>query len=558
MSLSVEDVLDLPIMKLAKVKAGKEHLKEKVVEWISVIEMPVENFVRKNEFVLSTCIGCEEDPESLEQFALDVIQSGASVLAIATGRYVYVIPDRVIQLAKKEGIIIIEVPWEIRFGDIMQAVMHRITLDRQGERQQGESVRQQLINCVLQDKGLSEIAHSLYRHIKIPIAIADHKKTIRANRYMKKDLLQIYSNDTETQLHLIPNTTIPFHEHPLYYHLEQYAIKEEDFYQLPILNNHKTQGWLLFQPTNKEQLTWFVMNVLEHALTACALYFVKENAIELTEIRLKDNFVLNLARHQTEIDDQLQSKAKLLGYELKCNYICLVGETTIEDIPSIQDDISESSSLQSLNYYIQKEITYAGQLFNRRTMTTFDLGRVIIYVETDNELAAYTEIAHQFLDTIERRLSELLTGVEFSWGIAVQRESDYPFYDSYKEAKTALEIGLRQNRKGERTFFEDTKINRLLMVISKNAELTDIVNETLQPLLDYDQKRQTDLIYTFMVYNKFKGNVSQTARTLNLHRQSLLHRLRKIESLTDLSLVKSDDTFLLELSTRLWMLNQMT
>ncbi|MFB4166322.1 helix-turn-helix domain-containing protein, partial [Alteribacillus sp. JSM 102045] len=40
-----------------------------------------------------------------------------------------------------------------------------------------------------------------------------------------------------------------------------------------------------------------------------------------------------------------------------------------------------------------------------------------------------------------------------------------------------------------------------------------------------------------------RGNVSQTARELNLHRQSLLYRLRKIETLTGCNLVNSDDTF---------------
>ncbi|WP_369405119.1 helix-turn-helix domain-containing protein [Piscibacillus salipiscarius] len=55
---------------------------------------------------------------------------------------------------------------------------------------------------------------------------------------------------------------------------------------------------------------------------------------------------------------------------------------------------------------------------------------------------------------------------------------------------------------------------------------------------------------------KYKGNVSQTARALNLHRQSLLYRLRNIEKLTKLSLVDADDSFLLEFSVRLWMLNQ--
>lgn len=59
-----------------------------------------------------------------------------------------------------------------------------------------------------------------------------------------------------------------------------------------------------------------------------------------------------------------------------------------------------------------------------------------------------------------------------------------------------------------------------------------------------------------MVYNKYNSNVSQTSRALNLHRQSLLHRLRNIEQLTGLSLLDADDLFLLELSVRLWLLKK--
>lgn len=80
--------------------------------------------------------------------------------------------------------------------------------------------------------------------------------------------------------------------------------------------------------------------------------------------------------------------------------------------------------------------------------------------------------------------------------------------------------------------------------------MKDIILSTIQPLVEYDQQRQMDLIGTFSAYNHYQGNVSQTARALNLHRQSLLYRLRKIESLTGLSLVDPDDLFLLELCVR--------
>ncbi len=546
-------------METAKVKTGKELLGEKWVEWISVIEVPVENFVRKNEYVLSTGIGCEDDPVLLEQFVKDVIDSGASVLAFATGRYIYHIPDRVLQVAKNHQFVIIDIPWEVRFGDILETVLQEIHADRQEERQQAEEIRQELINCVLQNKELQDIAKILYNHIKIPIAITDNLNTIRANEKFNEKTLNVFIMNKSGIRQLIPQSEVLNSEHPLYHHMDEYMIEQQMCFQLTIVNNHKKQGSLLINPEDRHQLSWYVMNVLEHALTACALYFLKENAIEMTEIRLKDNFILNLAKHHNEVNDQLIAKAQLLGYDLSRPYLCIAGEISINETkaqktPTEEKDMQPRSSLQSMNYYLQKEITNAGKVLHRRTMATFDEGEVIIYVEADHH--PYMETANQFLDLIERRVNELLPDIELSWGIATHKDGHFVFYESYEEARTALDIGRKNHGTGERTFFSDTKMNRLLMALSHKKEISEIVKDTLEPLLEYDKKRQTDLIYTFMVYNKYKGNVSQTARALNLHRQSLLHRLRNIESLTGLSLVDSDDLFLLDLSVRLWMLKK--
>ncbi|WP_264183973.1 PucR family transcriptional regulator [Bacillus shivajii] len=546
-------------METAKIKSGHEMLDEKRVEWISVIEVPVENFVRKNEFVLSTGIGCEDDPILLEQFVKDVIDSGASVLAFATGRYIYDIPERVIQVASLHNFIIMDIPWEVRFGDILEDVLHEIHADRQEERQQAEGVRQQLINCVLQDKGIQDIANTLYKHIKVPVAITDHNNSIRANYKFDQRILKILNLDEPGKRQLIPQSEVLNTEHPLYHHMDEFMVENNMCFQLTITNNHHKQGYLFINPKDRQQLTWYVMNVLEHGLTACALYFLKENAIEMTEIRLKDNFILNLAKHHTEVNNQLLSKAQLLGYDLTRPYLCMVGEIRVSEqsFKSSKQQVKDNppeSSLQSMNYYLQKEITNAGKVLHRRTMTTFDDGEVIIYVEADQH--PYMETANQFLDLIERRINELLPKLKMSWGIATHKDGHYSFYESYEEARTALDIGLKHKGKGERTFFTDTKMNRLLMALSHEEEIARIVKDTLEPLLEYDKKRQTDLIYTIMIYNKYKGNVSQTARALNLHRQSLLHRLRNIESLTGLSLVDSDDLFLLELSVRLWMLKK--
>lgn len=558
MALTVNRIFQLPILQTATLKTGEDLLYKKSVEWISVIEMPVENFVRENEFVLTTGIGCHGDPKLLEQFVKDVIQSGATALGIATGRYVFDIPDRIITLAYENDFIIIDIPWEIRFGDIMQMVLEEINQDNKSERQKTEEIRQELINDVLQNKGPTEITSALYKYIELPIVITDYTRQIRASKKVAEDTLTLFKNRELKPVKPTNISNMTFIEHPLYPHIEEFQVNGEPWYQILIATNHRKQGFLWFQLDSNKQLSWFVMNVLEHTITAFALYFLKENAIEMTEIRLKDNFILQLAKQKNNDQVDINSKAELLGYNLDLTYICIVGEIKLKEesasFPKFKSDRPTTSSIQSLNYYIQKEITNAAHLMGRKTMATFDEGEVIVYLETDHHL--HTETANQFLDTIERRLNELLTEVELTWGIASHKNENNGFHNSYKEAKIALEIGKQNVGPGDRTFFKDTRINRLLMSISTDDDIMNIVKDTIEPLIAYDEKRQTDLVHTFMTYNNYKANVSQTARALNLHRQSLLYRLRNIESLTQLSLVNSDDVFLLELSIRLWMLNK--
>ncbi|MGP4072013.1 PucR family transcriptional regulator [Piscibacillus sp. B03] len=554
MGIVMEDIVDLKVMEEAKVITGNQHLKDTTVEWVSVIEVPVENFVRKHEFVLTTGIGCADDPILFEKFVQDVIQSGASALTIATGRHITNVPERIVEVAEASDFILIEIPWKVRFSDVIQDVIDAISRENEWEREKAEQLRQQLTDCVLSGGSLKDILELLHRNIKIPVAISDQRQIVRANYEFDTDVIDVLNGHAEGDIKKLEQPEVPLEEHPLYHHLDQYYVNDKTCYELSIFSNDKKQGYLLFKPKKPEDLTWLTMNVLEHGLTACALYFLTENAIETTEIRLKDNFILDLAKEKQELTTKILSKGELLGYDLTKSYACIVGDFQTVDLEEHENDRSMQSSLHSLNYYVQKEITHASQQLGRKTMSTFDDGEVIIYLETDD--FAYQENVNHFLDMVERRLHDQLTNLDFAWGVGFHRGDGNVFYESYHQARTALDIHTRQYGFGERTFFEETKVNHLLLMLTHDREVVRHVQEILQPLVDYDHKRKTDLIQTFMTYQKYKGNVSQTARALNLHRQSLLYRLRNIEKLTKLSLVDADDSFLLEFSVRLWMLNQ--
>jgi purine catabolism regulator len=547
-------------MEKARIITGKDFENERYIQWISVIEMPVENFVRKNEVVLTTAIGCNNDVETLKTFVQDVIDSEASALLIATGRHIFDIPKEVIDLAEKHNFMIIELPWELRFSRIIEKVMKEINDIHYKEREKSEKVQQELLKLILKETDLNHITKFIQRLIGCSIIITDRSGSIQEISSHTQSFIKEWKNYVlQGILPLRKETYIETHD-PMFQKFQMVEIKDQTILQLPVLQVlGDAQGYifvLLPRKTSVDSyLTQYRVNVLEHSATTIALWLSRKNAVEDTKMRLRSDFVQELAKGEFVSSDQASSRAKLLGYNIKLPYVSIVGYPENLEVlfrKRKQDDDSFEHWLESMIRYIEEEIYYAAQSLKREVMMTYQGEQLLIFLEIPSKTE--NENATNFLDLVERRLGNLLPEVIISWGIGNYSEDFNGFAESYQHANVALNIGRRKKGTGNRMMYEKTRVDRVLLNLAQNNEMKEVIMSTIEPLVQYDNQRNMDLIETFSVYNQFQGNVSQTARSLNLHRQSLLYRLRKIESLTGLSLIDPEDLFLLDLSIKTWKL----
>ncbi|KKB36327.1 PucR family transcriptional regulator [Bacillus thermotolerans] len=560
MGLTVKDVSKFSVMSKARVRAGKEVLDEHCVQWISAIEMPVENFVRKNEVVLSTGVGCEKDPSSLRQFVEDVIESEASALILALGRFIFDIPSDIIELAEENQFIIIEIPWEIRFSDIIEEVMQELNAIQQKEQKTSEKIQQELLKLILEDAELDQISSYIQNSVGCPVVITDQAGVLLDKKSIRPALVKKWESYVVNGVIPVRELAAPLTQDPMFHKFQTIEVEGEVLLQLPVLQVlDDPQGYLYAllpvppHPSAQSFLTTYRVNILEHAVTTINLWLSRQNAIEKTKMRLRSDFVQELAKGEFISWDQAHSRAKLLGYNIQLPYVCIIGYP--ENFKKLfnkrkQDYQSFNHWLDSMIRYVEEETFYAAQSLKREVMITYQEEQIILFLESAGEQKP--ENASAFLDLVERRLNNLLPEVVISWGIGDYKENLKGFEHSYEHAKMALEIGRRKKGPGNRTMYENTRIDRVLLEIARNENMKEVVMSTIEPLIRYDSQRNMDLIETFSTYNRCNGNVSQTARILNLHRQSLLYRLRKIESLTGLALIDPDDLFLLELSIKIW------
>ncbi len=90
--------------------------------------------------------------------------------------------------------------------------------------------------------------------------------------------------------------------------------------------------------------------------------------------------------------------------------------------------------------------------------------------------------------------------------------------------------------------FEETGAYRLLLpAMSEDpGELRGFFDETVAPLVTYDDQYETDLVRTLESFLDADGNVARTAERLFTHRHTVRYRLERVKELTSLDVSSTD------------------
>ena len=96
---------------------------------------------------------------------------------------------------------------------------------------------------------------------------------------------------------------------------------------------------------------------------------------------------------------------------------------------------------------------------------------------------------------------------------------------------------------GEVVTFEETGTYKLLFQIfaDRPEELSSFYDQTIAPLVRYDEQYQTELVGTLLTYLGNDCNLAATASTLYTHRHTVRYRLDRIAELSGLDIAKTDD-----------------
>jgi purine catabolism regulator len=125
--------------------------------------------------------------------------------------------------------------------------------------------------------------------------------------------------------------------------------------------------------------------------------------------------------------------------------------------------------------------------------------------------------------------------------------------EAYREAKDAVSIALELGDTGRTTFYGDLKLYQLLLALKERNldHMRRFYDETLEPLVQQDDKKQSDLVRTLNGFFEANGNLAKAAEDLKVHRNTLVYRLERIAELTGLDLDDADNRLILHLALKI-------
>jgi len=285
-----------------------------------------------------------------------------------------------------------------------------------------------------------------------------------------------------------------------------------------------------------DALTQFDRAAAEQSAAACALEMAKAKAVSDAEKRVRGSFVDALLSGSLA-PTEAASWAKRNRYNPEGRHAALVADWAKKTHPSHRR--LETLIREMTNRYEH------GALVQMRE------AEVVVFARLDARQGV--ESARRLAENIRRRASAEFANDPLAMGIGRAAEALMGLRDSYREARQA-QMMARRLAEPNALYFGELNVYRLLFQLEDNPELGAFADEVLGKLIAYDRAQGTELVPTLSAYFTHKGNLSQTAEALFVHRNTLLYRMERIKEIGGLDLDNPETRFNIQLALRAYRL----
>jgi purine catabolism regulator len=307
----------------------------------------------------------------------------------------------------------------------------------------------------------------------------------------------------------------------------------------PIVSGDRARGYVSVVGL-ADELDLLDTLTVEHGAAACALEMAKAKAISEAKKGLRGDFLEGLLAGNLPEEEISRLTSRLDHDTTRPHAILTLAWAGDDTAPSLR------RLETSLNWVLTSH--------NRPVLVHLYGGNHICVFQglADNDsedMGSALELLRRLREQIEAEFpnARLITGMS---GPAATIE-EWPTV--YRQAAQAMRLAARLNL-DHVVDYNSLGIYQLLTKLENIPAVQAFCDEVIGPLADYDQKHRSSLVQTLEAYFDHHANISQTAESLFIHRNTLLYRLERIQELTGQNLNKADMRLAMHLSLKFWQL----
>jgi purine catabolism regulator len=294
----------------------------------------------------------------------------------------------------------------------------------------------------------------------------------------------------------------------------------------------------------------FDHQVADRAASVLAIELAKQSAVVEARLRMQGDFLTDLLDSPAAPDDVLLERARRLGYDLGRTHLVFVlrprdenTDPTSAQPPSVNGTAALSSNglahaSASLSRGHQRFVDAARRRLVLADVTTLLRerdGSIQVLMpcppdlDSDDPDAALAWVERLRASLVESLAPDALAVVA---GVGRSPGPDSTPYAAMREATRAADIAASMSSDSPPTLhFARLGALRLIFHLADNPELRAFQRDVLGPLEVSDAARRSEFVRTLDAFLRAGGNHMRAARDLNVHRNTLIYRLERIQEL---------------------------
>lgn len=539
MAITVDWLLTQDIIKDFNLLAGDTSTATEILG-INIIDNPdTIPWLSKGTLVLST--GYLFSNGSLANNLIhDLSERGCAGLGIKMNRYLKELPLPMIEQAKRYHFPIIDIPFSLSMEQIANLVYRKLYADELDETTRLSILYKDITECIFQRQKFSKILPLISNAVNGSVFLTNDSFEIIEYTMSDtctysfpfpfcRDSYTLFSDSDISYLKTNLDTQLPVINHTV-----SAFDTDLEFQIYPLTNRKSLLGFLtVLKNDNTSESTYnFILN-MRSVLT---IALMNHSILTEAERSNRDIFFHTLLSGNLKTEQELEPLCLQNNFDFKRNRICIV-----LDMPEY-----ESMTIAKRRPYEKKIYSLFDELLtenNIESVKTVFQTSFVIFVYMQNDLSPKT--ASDYGIETATKLMLILNEKEISCrtGISMSSSGSTTIYPCYLEAQQALSIGRQLHPNDNCYSYYNDYIYHTLIKHYTHSDLLELYNQSLGILEQYDLQNQSELMLTLSTYLKCQGNITQTAKDLFIHRNTMFYRLDQINELMQIDFTNQDDMY---------------